>query len=145
MAGGALSELERRVSELIRIGVISEVQPEKGLCRVSFGKRVSPLSPWFALHAGEDRDFWAPSVGEQAVFFSPYGDGSEGVVLPGIFSNKVPVPEGAREGVHITEYGHGLRIERDGKKGVISITGSLHVSGKVIDGEGNTNHHSHNH
>lgn len=143
------SELERRISELVRVGVISEVQPEQGLCRVSFGSRVSPLSPWLALRAGGDRDFWHPDIGEQALFLSPYGDGSEGIVLPGLFSNKIPIPEGVRPGLHVTEYGDAIRIERDRATGTIRITGNIEIngnlaaSGTVIDGGGNTNHHSH--
>ena len=118
------SELERRISEALRVGVVSEVQPEKGLCRVSFGERVSPLSPWFAPRAGKDREFWHPDIGEQAVYFSPYGDGSEGFVLPGIFSNKMPLPEGAREGLHIVEYEDGTRIEVDRKEHIVQIKDS---------------------
>ena len=133
MSGG--SELERRISETLRVGVVSEVQPEKGLCRVSFGERVSPLSPWFAPRAGKDREFWHPDVGEQAVYFSPYGDGSEGFVLPGIFSNKMPLPDGAREGLHIIEYEDGTRIEVDRKEHVVEIKDSYGSYIRMADGD----------
>lgn len=133
MSGG--SELERRISEVLRVGVVSEVQPEKGLCRVSFGERVSPLSPWFAPRAGKDREFWHPDVGEQAVYFSPYGDGSEGFVLPGIFSNKMPLPDGAREGLHIIEYEDGARIEVDRKEHVVEIKDSYGSYIRMEDGD----------
>ena len=118
------SEIERRISELVRVGVISEVQPEKGLCRVSFGDRVSPLSPWFTRRAGKDKEFWHPDIGEQAIFISPYGDGSEGFALLGIFSNKMPMPEGAREGLHIIEYGDGTRMEVDRVNHVVLVKDS---------------------
>jgi phage baseplate assembly protein V len=121
---GAESEIERRISELLRVGVISEIQPEKGLCRVSFGERVSPLSPWFTRRAGKDREFWHPDIGEQAVYFSPYGDGSEGFALVGLFSNKMPLPDGAKENLHIVEYEDGVRIEVDRKEHVVQIKDS---------------------
>jgi phage baseplate assembly protein V len=133
--GGLSSELERRISELARVGVISEIQPEKGLCRVSFGEtRVSPLSPWFMRRAGKDKEFWHPDIGEQAVFFSPYGDGSEGFVLVGLFSNKMPLPEGAKEGLHIVEYEDGTRMEVDRKNHVLSLTDSYGSAIKMQDG-----------
>ena len=129
-----MSELERRISEVLRVGVISEVQPEKGLCRVSFGDRVSPLSPWFAARAGKDREFWHPDIGEQAIFFSPYGDGSEGFVLPGLFSNKMPLPDGAREDLHIVEYADGTRMEYDRAAHVFSFTDSYGSAIRMEDG-----------
>ena len=130
-----MSELERRISEVLRVGVVSEVQPERGLCRVSFGERVSPLSPWFAPRAGRDREFWHPDIGEQAVYFSPCGDGSEGFVLPGIFSNKIPLPDGARRGRHIVEYGDGTRIEVDREEHVVEIRDSWGSFIRMEDGD----------
>lgn len=133
--GPDLSEYERRISELVRVGVISEVQPENGLCRVSFGRRVSPLSPWFTRRAGKDREFWHPDIGEQAVYISPYGDGSEGFVLLGIFSNKMPLPEGAREGLHIIEYEDGTRFEVDRVNHVVLIKDSYDSRIRMADGD----------
>ena len=131
----ANSELERRISELLRVGVISEVQPEKGLCRVSFGEtRVSPLSPWFTHRAGKDREFWHPDIGEQAVYFSPYGDGSEGFVLLGLFSNKMPLPDGAKENLHIVEYEDGTRMEIYRKEHVVQIKDSYGSTIRMADG-----------
>jgi phage baseplate assembly protein V len=129
-----LSELERRICNLIQVGVVSEVQPEKGLCRVSFGERVSPLSPWFEARAGNDKEFWHPDIGEQAVFISPYGDGSEGFVLLGLFSNKMPLPAGAAEGIHIVEYADGARMEYDRNAHVFSFTDSFGSAIRMADG-----------
>lgn len=106
-------EAERRIGNLIQYGVISEVQPENGLCRVSFGTRVSPLSPWLMGRCGDDKEFWHPDIGEQALFLSPFGDGSQGVVLVGVKSNKRPLPDGAKEGLYIKEFKDGSRITVD--------------------------------
>ena len=122
MNGG---EQERRFANLIQLGVISEVQPEKGLCRVSFGERVSPLSPWLMGRCGDDKEFWHPDIGEQAIFLSPYGDGSEGIVMIGVMSNKRPLPSGAREGLYIKEFKDGSRIEIDRKNHIVLIKDSF--------------------
>lgn len=128
-------EQERRFANLIQLGVISEVQPEKGLCRVSFGTRVSPLSPWLMGRCGDDKEFWHPDLGEQAVFLSPYGDGSEGIVLVGIMSNSAPLPTGATEGVFIQEFADGTRIEVDRNAHIVNIKDSHGSYIKMVDGD----------
>ena len=132
MNGG---EQERRFANLIQLGVISEVQPEKGLCRVSFGERVSPLSPWLMGRCGDDKEFWHPDIGEQAIFFSPYGDGSEGIVMIGVMSNKKPLPAGAREGLYIKEFKDGSRIDIDRKDHVVLIKDSFGSYIKMAGGD----------
>lgn len=132
MNGG---EQERRFANLIQLGVISEVQPEKGLCRVSFGERVSPLSPWLMGRCGDDKEFWHPDIGEQAIFLSPYGDGSEGIVMIGVMSNKKPLPTGAREGLYIKEFKDGSRIEVDRKNHVVLIKDSFGSYIKMAGGD----------
>ena len=132
MNGG---EQESRFANLIQLGVISEVQPDKGLCRVSFGERVSPLSPWLMGRCGDDKEFWHPDIGEQAIFFSPYGDGSEGIVMIGVMSNKKPLPAGAREGLYIKEFKDGSRIEIDRKDHVVLIKDSFGSYIKMAGGD----------
>ncbi|MEG1798705.1 MAG: phage baseplate assembly protein V [Synergistaceae bacterium] len=132
MHGG---EQERRFANLIQLGVISEVQPGKGLCRVSFGERVSPLSPWLMGRCGDDKEFWHPDIGEQAIFLSPYGDGSEGIVMIGIMSNKRPLPTGVREGLYIKEFKDGSRIEIDRNSHIVLIKDSYGSYIKMADGD----------
>lgn len=131
MNGG---EQERRFANLIQLGVISEVQPDKGLCRVSFGTRVSPLSPWLMGRCGDDKEYWHPDLGEQAVFLSPYGDGSEGIVLVGVKSTKKPLPTGAKEGLYIKEFKDGTRIEVDRNEHIVLIKDSFGSYIKMADG-----------
>jgi len=117
-------ETERRIGQLIQLGVVCDVAHEDGLCRVSFGTRVSPWSPWVMGRAGKDKDYWHPDIGEQALYFSPYGDGSEGIVMFGIMSNRMPLPDGAAKDRHITEYGDGSRVLVDRAEHVIEISDS---------------------
>ena len=122
-------EMERRIDEIVRLGVISEVQHKAGLCRVSFGERVSPLSPWLMGRAGKDKEYWHPDIGEQAVFVSPYGDGSEGFVMMGIMSDKMPLPAEAGKDKHVTEYADGTRFLVDRQQHIVEIRDSY---GSVI-------------
>lgn len=127
-------ELERRVDQIVLPGVISEVQHESGLCRVSFGDRVSPLSPWIMGRCGLDKEYWHPDIGEQAIFFSPYGDGSEGFVMVGVMSDKFPLPVEARERRHIIEYEDGTRYMVDSKDHVVEWKDSHNSAVKMHDG-----------
>jgi phage baseplate assembly protein V len=128
------NETERRLGEIVKLGVISEVNHAAGLCRVSFGTRVSPLSPWSMGRCGKDKEYWHPDIGEQVLFFSPYGDGSDGVVMTGLFSSKIPLPEEAAEGKHITEYADGTRILIDRGAHVVEIKDSFGSVIRMADG-----------
>lgn len=132
MDGG---EQERRFANLIQLGVISEVHHDKGLCRVSFGTRVSPMSPWLMGRCGDDKEYWHPDIGEQAIFLSPYGDGSEGIVLLGIMSNKKSLPQDAKEDLYIKEFKDGTRIEIDRNNHIVLIKDSFGSYIKMADGD----------
>jgi phage baseplate assembly protein V len=127
-------ETERRFGELFRFGVISEVRHEDGLCRVSFGERVSPPSPWIMGRCGKDKEYWHPDIGEQAVFFSPGGEGSAGFVVVGVMSDRMPLPADAGEGKHITEYEDGTRILVDRKQHLLEILDSFGSSIRMEGG-----------
>ena len=127
-------ELERKIDGIVQFGVISEVRHEAGLCRVSFGERVSPLSPWLMGRCGKDKEYWHPDLGEQAVFVSPYGDGSEGFVMVGVMSNSFPLPAEAGEGRHIIEYEDGARYLADRKNHLLEWKSACNSVIRMHDG-----------
>ena len=135
-------EVERRTESLLRIGVVHEVFHEEGKCRVKFGDRMSAKVKWGTTKAGDDRVYWHPDVGEQVLVFAPFGEESQGIVGPSIFSELIPHP-GGREGLHIVEYRDGTRFEYDRANhklklfvnGDIEIkaTGNIVIQGARID------------
>lgn len=127
-------ELERRIDQLIHAGVICDVDHKNGLCRVSFGERVSPWSPWIMGRCGKDKEYWHPDLGEQVLFLSPYGDGSEGFVQMGVMSDKIPIPAEADEDRHVIEYGDGARILVDRKDHIVEILDSFGSAIRMEDG-----------
>ncbi len=106
-----ISELERRVGNFIRPGIIHEVFHEEGLCRVNFGERIGPKMPWLETRAGDDLSYWHPDIGEQVLVLAEYGDASRGWVLRGFFSNQKRI-EGKKD-VHRVEYSNGTSFEYD--------------------------------
>ncbi|HAZ7306239.1 TPA: phage baseplate assembly protein V [Escherichia coli] len=64
----------RLITNLIRTGVVTEVDRENWLCRVKTGDLETNWINWLTLRAGKSRTWWKPSVGEQVVLFSLGGN-----------------------------------------------------------------------
>lgn len=93
----AIAELNRRLANIIRIGLVKEVDYEKARMRVKIGEFITDWLPWVTARAGEDRSWFAPNIDEQVIVLSPFGELSLGVVLPAIYQEKYPPPENKKE------------------------------------------------
>lgn len=92
MESFSFSELDRKLANLIRLGTIKEADYKKARVRIQIGKILTDWLPWVTSRAGQDRNWSAPSVGEQVVLLSPSGEMAQGVVIPAIYQNKHPAP-----------------------------------------------------
>lgn len=86
-----IADILRRLENLIRLGTIAAVEGKR--CRVQTGGLETEWLPWFALRAGEDRDWDPPSEGEQCMLFSPSGEPALGVALVGLYSDQFDAPD----------------------------------------------------
>lgn len=104
-----VADLDRRLSNIVRPGQVVAVDPVKHFCRHKSGELVTGWIRWATTRAGADRDWWCPSVGEQAILFSPDGEPNQGWVFPAGFSDAFPAPDDdpAR---HVVAYADGMRI-----------------------------------
>ncbi|KLT21842.1 baseplate assembly protein GpV [Wolbachia endosymbiont of Armadillidium vulgare str. wVulC] len=93
----AISELNRKLANVIRIGIVKEIDYEKAKVRVKIGEFLTDYLPWITSKAGKDRDWSPPDIDEQVMIFSPLGELSLGVVLGGIYQEKYPAPENKKE------------------------------------------------
>ncbi|MCX3065203.1 MULTISPECIES: phage baseplate assembly protein V [unclassified Wolbachia] len=90
----AISELNRKLANIIRIGLVKEVDYEKARVRVKVGEFLTDWLPWITYRA----ESWSPpNIDEQVVVLSPFGELSLGVVLPAIYQEKYPPPENKKE------------------------------------------------
>lgn len=96
MSQWAQAETERILANLIRVGVIVELNDATARVKVRTGGIVTDWLPWLTHRAGEDRSWWAPEPGEQVVVLSPYGDQSQAFVIPAIYQNAYPAPANVR-------------------------------------------------
>lgn len=69
-----LTEIMRLITNLIRTGVVTEVDRENWLCRVKTGDLETNWINWLTLRAGNARTWWRPSEGEQVVLLSLGGN-----------------------------------------------------------------------
>lgn len=210
-----IAEIERRLSNLSRIGTIAEADYSKALVRVLADGFTTEWLPWITRRAGGDIDWWAPEVGEQVLVIAPSGLMEDAFVIPALYSNSRPEPEQSPD-KHTVRYANGDFVTHDRSNGSwliqcageitvqaggpvtiiaagpvlvqapsvtldtpdttctgnltiaknlaiqggsggtstriagniemignIAVEGSINASGSIIDGGGNTNHHSH--
>ncbi|WP_353271716.1 phage baseplate assembly protein V [Wolbachia endosymbiont (group A) of Nomada goodeniana] len=116
----AISELNRKLANIIRIGLVKEVDYEKARVRVKVGEFLTDWLPWVTVRAGEDRSWFAPNIDEQVIVLSPFGELSLGVVLPAIYQQKY-FPSECRKDAHIFEFQDGTKLSYDKEKHHLEI------------------------
>ena len=138
-----ITELNRRLANLIRLGKVEEIDLAAARVKVRIGELLTAPLPWLTQKAGADKSWWAPEVGEQIVVFSPSGDPAQGVVLGAIFQQAFPPPEASARKLY-QEVGNGADIKTPTRTiigdlmvmGNVTVTGDMEVSGKVSQGGG---------
>lgn len=116
------AENNRRIENLIRYGVIAEVDYAARRCRVQSGEILTDWLPWCALRAGTTK-IWSPvTVGEQGVIFAPSGELSTGFVLAGIYCLEFDTPSNSPD-EHVIEFADGAKIEYHQASSALKISG----------------------
>lgn len=128
-----LSETERMLVNLIRVGVIHKVDYQNGTAQVKFGGTETDFIPWFTLRAGKDKSWNPPNKGEQVMVLSPNGDLVQGVILVGLFSNQFP-QNASKEGVHRIDYEDKSYYQHDNEtqKTEFYHEGPLVIKGNIL-------------
>ncbi|WP_264375745.1 phage baseplate assembly protein V [Wolbachia endosymbiont (group B) of Sphaerophoria taeniata] len=120
----AISELNRKLANVIRIGVVKEIDYEKAKVRVKIGEFLTDWLPWITSKAGKDRDWSPPDIDGQVMVFSPLGELSLGVVLGGIYQEKYSAPENKKE-INSIKFQDGTKFTYD--------KGKHHLEIEVVD------------
>ena len=128
-----LTEIMRLITNLIRTGVVTEVDRENWLCRVQTGELVTNWISWLTLRAGNARTWWSPSPGEQVVLLSMGGNLETAFALPAIYSNEFAPPSDS-ENASVTEHPDGGRFEYEPHSGRWFVSG---IKSMVIEADDN--------
>lgn len=117
-----IAEIQRLLRNMIRIGTVSAVNLDGGLCRVNTGKNTTSWLHWLSARAGKTRSWNAPSVGEQVLVLCLGGELDTGFVLPGIFSDANPAPSASADALHWS-FPDGAVIEYEPETGSLTANG----------------------
>ncbi|MGK6329134.1 phage baseplate assembly protein V [Erwinia sp. DT-104] len=117
-----IPEILRLLRNLIRIGTVSAVNLDDGLCRVDTGNNTTNWLHWLTARAGRTRSWNAPSVGEQVLVLCLGGELDTGFVLPGVFSDDNPAPSASADALHWS-FPDGAVIEYEPASGALKATG----------------------
>lgn len=134
MNGYGLSELDRMQANLVRYGVVTELDVANARVKCSTGGLDTDWLPWCAGRAGATRHWSAPSPGEQVVVISPYGDPAQAFVLPGFYQDDHPAPASSQD-KETTVYPDGTTVEYDSASNTLTVNvagnGNVVVNCKV--------------
>ncbi|HED2524005.1 TPA: phage baseplate assembly protein V [Klebsiella aerogenes] len=117
-----IQELARAIRNLIRSGVVTEVDTVLGLCRVQSGGIQTTWLNWLTTRAGRSRTWWAPSLGEQVLLLAIGGERDTAFVLPGIFSDDNPAPSASADAWHVA-FPDGAVIEYEPETSALTVSG----------------------
>lgn len=134
-----IEELERRLDNIIRPGVIKEVHPGGKLVRVKAGRNTTPWIKWLAPAAGAVREYRCPTVGEQVALLN-YGGGDNSTqswALCGVWSDQFQSPSGNPDH-HLIDWGGGmlLLIDRAAQTVTWSVPGGMELDTPNIHSTG---------
>ncbi|HFV4324451.1 TPA: phage baseplate assembly protein V [Escherichia coli] len=118
-----LTEIMRLITNLIRTGVVTEVDRENWLCRVKTGELETNWISWLTLRAGNARTWWRPSEGEQVVLLSLGGNLETAFALPAIYSNQFAPPSTSADAcvtvlIHLKYEKTGRTLDYSGSDGI---------------------------
>lgn len=113
-----LVELSRRLENILRIGTIHAVDHAAVKVRVKTGELVTQWLPWIEQRAGHTTTWNPPTLGEQAIVFSPSGEPAGGIVLVGIDSTATQPPSHSADD-HATRYPDGTLVRYDHAAGIM--------------------------
>ncbi|EPI2105999.1 phage baseplate assembly protein V [Providencia rettgeri] len=118
----SITELERLISNILRVGIVEEIDLAKKVCRVRTGENLTDWIMFGADRAGEGRSWWAPSIGEQVLIGAIGGELSTAFILCSLYSFTHDAPSHSAEAMHKT-FSDGAVIEYEPATGQLSVTG----------------------
>ncbi|HEG0618899.1 TPA: phage baseplate assembly protein V [Yersinia enterocolitica] len=117
-----IAGLKPLLANIIRIGIVSDVDLANGLYRVKIGNLETDWLNWLTLRAGRGRFWSAPSVGKQVMALSIGGELTTGFVLPAVFSDANPAQSQSADAIVIT-FPYGARFEYEPESSHLAVTG----------------------
>ncbi|ENH6828271.1 phage baseplate assembly protein V [Salmonella enterica subsp. enterica serovar Newport] len=110
-----MNDLETLIRQLIRVGVVSDIDEKGVTARVTFDDQDNVTSASLQVivkNTDENADYWMPDVGEQVLcLFFPVGP-QQGFIL-GSFYDETHTPPANTVNKRVIRFRNGTRIEND--------------------------------
>ncbi len=129
----ALSNLAKRLSNIIRIGTIFEINYQTAKARVKIGELETDFLPWANANSGSNNSWNPPEIDEQVIILSPSGDLSQAVILPSLYKNNASDSD---QNIKSITYQDGSKISFNVSSGALDLDLKGDVTIKVV---GNAN------
>jgi len=107
-----MTEAERRLSNVVMLGQVAELDAKKARVRVQAGPILTAWLPFATARAGLDRTWHAPEPGEQVVLVAPGGDLNQAVVVGSLYRDAYPPPADSAN-ISRTEWKDGAALAYD--------------------------------
>ncbi|QYM91232.1 phage baseplate assembly protein V [Dickeya zeae] len=116
------AELMRLLENLLRVGVVTAVDPESWRVRVKSGELLTDWLRWNTSRAGAFNVWFPPAVGEQVLLGCLGGNPETAVIIGSLFSEAHPAPGNSLKEIVITAP-DGARFRYDAVAGALEATG----------------------
>jgi len=116
------AELMRLLSNVLRVGTVSQIQSDPPRVRVETGDLLTDWLRWSTQRAGAFNVWMPPAVGEQVLLACPGGTTEAAVILCSINSAAFPAPSGSLNEICITAP-DGARFSYDADAGALAASG----------------------
>lgn len=115
------AEIERQLSNLIRIGIVAELDEANARVKMDVGGLITDWIPFQAARAGATRTWSAPRPGEQMMVFSPYGDTGQAVAGIPLYQEDHPAPASSKD-QETTVYPDGSTVDYNSATNTLTVT-----------------------
>ncbi len=136
--GKQISELYRRINNMIRVGTITDVDYQAARACVKIGQITTAPLPWLT----PSTNAWIPlQHGEQVLVLAPNGDLGFGIILPALYQTAKPAPSSDANKITIVS-----DIEQTGNKtltGKLDTDSTITASGEITGNGVKVSAHTH--
>lgn len=125
------------INNLIRVGRVSVVVPERMAVKVVFEDKDSLVSdelPVLTMGSSKNKMYWLPDVGEQVCCIMLPNGHNAGFCLGSYYSDADP-PNVSSQDIRRVDFGDGSYVQFDRATGNLDIncTGNVTINGKTIN------------
>lgn len=112
------AELQRRIANIIRFGLIYQVNLANATAQVQIGNLITDFLPFATCRTGTTKSWSPPTVGEQCIVLAMNGELTTACILLGLYTQNSPSQSGDE---HIIEFADGAKFIYNQASSALSV------------------------